>query len=84
MMLIIHIVIALSSVIFTAYVAWKPTESKLKTSYALIAATLYTGTDLVISSHQPLTQSCLTGLGYLAISGLGIFLAKRRLALQKI
>jgi len=80
MLVLSHVVIALSSVFFAAYSLFSPSQNKLKVSYGLTTATLATGTYLVISTHSPLLQSCTTGLAYLAIIFSLIAVTRRRLA----
>ena len=64
MILLIHITIALASLAYTSYVIFRPSAALLRGSYALIAATLATGTYLVIQSPSHLLQACTSGLIY--------------------
>ncbi|TAH31632.1 hypothetical protein EYC59_06350 [Candidatus Saccharibacteria bacterium] len=82
MILATHIVIALASIAYTTYLYFRPSETGLKVSYSLVAATLGSGTWLVVSTHSPLLSSCLTGLLYLAAVTTGIALSTRKLAEQ--
>lgn len=79
-MLILHIVTALTSVLFTVYLYLAPSNNKLRVSYGLLAGTVGTGTILVISTHAPMLQSCVTGLTFVSISLIGTILAKYKLA----
>jgi len=80
MLLVTHLVIALSSLLCTTYVFFVPSKGKLIASYALIASTLASGTALVISTHSPMLQSCTSGLFYLAVVSFGVVGARHRLA----
>jgi len=80
MALLIHLACALASIIITSLTVFRPTKSKLSLSSASVAATLATGTYLVVSTHSNLLSSCLSGLFYLAITGTGIAVASYRLA----
>ena len=80
MMLILHIVIALLSVIYTAYVYFSPSKTKLNGSYLLVAMTVVTGTWLIIANPAHMVQSCITGLVYLGVIFFGIVLARRKMA----
>lgn len=82
MLLESHVVIALCGLIWTSYVVLFPTAAKISASYGFVAATLLTGTALVISSGQHILQSCVTGLIYTAVVTTGIAVAQRRLADQ--
>jgi len=80
MTLIIHLICALSSIVITSLTVFRPSKRKLNLSSASVAATLATGTYLVVSTHSDLLSSCLSGLFYLAVTGAGIAAARYRLA----
>jgi len=80
MFLLIHIVIALSSVGYTTYLYFSPSRRHFYTAYALVGSTLASGTYLVISTRSPLLQSCLTGLIYIGVVLFGIATAYRHAA----
>lgn len=79
MILVLHITIALASIIYTSMTYISPTKGKVQTSSGLAALTLLTGTVLVISTHSALLQACATGVTYLAIVSAGIIAADRKL-----
>ncbi len=76
----LHIVVALSSIVYTTYLYLRPSKRKFYAAYGLIAATLASGTYLVVSTHSPLLSSCATGLIYLGVVSAGIATAVRRLS----
>jgi hypothetical protein len=80
MIVLAHVLIAISSIIATSVLAIFPSRPKLYTSYSLIAATLGSGTYLVISTHQPILKSCITGLVYLGIVMFGLAVSHYRMA----
>lgn len=82
MMLLLHIVIAFSGMVFTAYTYLAPSKRKLRASYAFAAATLATGTYLLVISPSHLVEACVMGLIYFAIVGAGVYLAQHKLAYQ--
>ncbi|MEO8863222.1 MAG: hypothetical protein ABI354_02780 [Candidatus Saccharimonadales bacterium] len=84
MLLITHIVIAVSSIIFATYLTLRPTKHKFYVSYGLITATLSTGTALVITSNSPLMHACISGVVYVSIVSALTIRAQRALAYQKI
>jgi hypothetical protein len=83
MLLIIHVSIALSSIVVTGLAFFRPSRQKLVTSYGLVGLTLVSGTALVITTHSPLVSSCVTGLAYLTVEMFGIILTQRKLASEK-
>ncbi len=80
MILLFHILIALASILYTAFVFVSPAKRGLTWSYGLIAATIATGTYLVVLRPAMLTQACTTGLVYLGIELVGIFAVRGKLA----
>jgi hypothetical protein len=79
MILPLHIAIALSSVIYTAYVYIAPSRAKLRGSYILTALTIATGTWLVVANPAHMVQACITGLLYLGVIFWGLAMARNKL-----
>ncbi len=79
MILLLHIIIALASIAYTTYTYITPSTNRLRIAYSLVAATLISGTYLVVSTHSPLLSSCVTGLVYLMFISVGIIAASRKL-----
>ena len=80
MIVLVHVIIALSSMVYTTYLYFRPSRRRIYGAYGLIGATLASGTYLVISTHSPLLPSCMSGLIYLGIVSFGVVLASRKLA----
>jgi hypothetical protein len=83
MIVLLHVLIALSSLAFTSYLYFSPSRNKLRVGYILVATTLASGTYLVLSTHSNMLQSCLTGLICLAIAFTGIIAAQHKLSTVK-
>lgn len=79
MVLISHIIISLCSLIFASYAIIKPSSKKLIGSYSLVAATLISGTYLVVSTKSSMISACVTGLAYTLLVVTLTLLAKIRL-----
>lgn len=79
MVLMLHIIIALTSLAYTSITYFMPSKNKLRTSWTLAVLTIASGTWLVISTHSALLQSCITGLVYLAVISAGIIAAQHKL-----
>lgn len=84
MALVLHVSIALGSLLCTGYLFLRPSQGGLYLSGSLIAGTLASGTWLIISTPGHLMESCLMGLIYLAATITGTAAVRRRLALQPI
>jgi hypothetical protein len=81
-MLLVHILIAISSLIYSGYVFFKPSKKKINIAYALVAATIATGTYLVVLMPSHMVSACISGLVYLAAVSVGIVFANKKLARQ--
>lgn len=77
-MVILHVIIAISTIGLAGFSLLNPTKSKLYLSYLLTAATFATGTYLVIISPSHLVTACITGLVFLGIVGAMLFAARQR------
>jgi len=84
MLVLLHVLIALSSIVYTTYLFVRPSKSRLYVSYGLVALTLSSGTYLVISTHARLLQSCVAGLVYLGIISGAIAAAHYKLSAIKV
>lgn len=83
MLVLVHVMIALSSMAYTTYLYIRPSKRRFHVAYGLITATLGSGTYLVISTHSPLLSSCMAGLIYLGAVSAGVYAASRRFALAE-
>jgi hypothetical protein len=80
MLVLFHVIIAISSLAYTASVFLSPSNAKLRVSYGLVATTVASGTYLVISTNAKMLQACITGLSYLGLILLGIIATHYKLA----
>lgn len=78
-MLVIHIVIALISVVFSTYLYFSPTRTKLHASWTLVGLTVATGTYLIVFSHAAMLRTCMTGLLYVGVMTAIILAARQKL-----
>lgn len=78
-MLILHIAIALFSVGFSTYLYFSPSRVKLRVSYGLVAATVASGTYLVVVSQAAMLRTCMTGLLYVGVMTVVIAAARNKL-----
>ena len=79
MILVLHIVIAVVSVLFAAYGFLMPSKIKLRVTYVLIGATLASGTYLVVMAPAHMVQACTAGLFYTAIMIVATIAVRRRI-----
>lgn len=84
MMILLHILIALSSLAVATGVYFKPSQSAVYVSYGLLTATIATGTVLIISSGSHMLESCLMGLAYCGVVSVLTLKARNKLAAQRI
>jgi hypothetical protein len=67
---LIHVIIALTSIVISSIVFFKPSIKKLAVSYGLIIATVGTGTGLLIMNPSNILHTCLSGLFYITVVSL--------------
>lgn len=78
MILLLHIIVALISIVQAGILYVKPVRANFTIQYGLIAGTLTTGTVLVVSMSSHMLQACVSGLVYLAIVTTALALSRRR------
>lgn len=79
-MLLLHIIIALSTVGISGFALISPNSNKLRLSYLLTLLTFITGGYLVVLSPAHLVSSCISGLVFLGVVGTMLFAANKRFA----
>lgn len=82
-LLVFHIIIALTGIGITTVLLFSPSKRKLNLSGLFLAGTLATGTILVISSPAHMLQSCIMGILYTAFVIGGIAIARKKLAKEQ-
>jgi hypothetical protein len=80
MVLVIHIIAALSSVGLTGINYVWPSKIRLIVDYGLVAITLATATYLIWTNPKDLVSSCISGITYLTIVLIGILATQRKMA----
>lgn len=80
MLLLLHIIIALSSVAYATYAYMRPSTTALHNTYILIAGTLGSGTILVITAPAHMIQACVSGIVYLVLVGAVTIATRSKLA----
>jgi hypothetical protein len=68
MAVLLHVLIALGSIAFTAVTFFRPSRTKLRGSYGLMALTIGSGTYLILSTRSHMIEACTMGLAYLGIT----------------
>lgn len=79
MLLFIHILSALTSLLFSTFGLFSPSRTKLLTSYLFIASTTLTGVFLIIENNASLAHVCMSGLAYLAVVLAEVYVMRKRL-----
>lgn len=84
MLLILHIMIAISSLAVSTLLWIKPSAGKFRTSSIFITLTLTSGTVLVLSTGSNLLRACATGLIYTAVSLYFLLSARNKLSAVRV
>jgi len=80
MIVLLHILIAVTSVAYATWLYFSPSPAKLRVAYGLVATTVASGVYLVVAAPSHLAQACVTGLVYLGIVSAAILAARHKLA----
>lgn len=83
MLLLFHIIVALSSLVAAGVVYASPSQMKLRMTYILSAAMLASGTVLVLRDATHLVKACVMGLSLLAVISYAVLSARSKLAIQR-
>ena len=67
MIILLHVMIALTSLILAGYTFVRPSRKSLAMSYVMMAATLGSGMYLVASAPAHMIEACLMGVAYLTV-----------------
>lgn len=67
MLLLLHIIIALSSIAFASLLLLRPSHKKMNISRNLVIATITSGTALVFIQPSHMVQACVSGLTYISV-----------------
>jgi lipopolysaccharide export LptBFGC system permease protein LptF len=67
MIVLLHVAIALLSIVLAGYILVRPSRQGLVTSYVMMAATLGSGFYLVTIAPSHMIEACLMGVAYLAV-----------------
>ncbi len=84
MIILLHVIVALTSLGYTTFVFVRPSHRGLHINYALVATTVASGTYVAWSTHARMLQACVSGLLYMGIVAFGLVSARSKLAAQKV
>jgi len=79
-MLVLHIIIALTSLAAAVLALARPSQKIVHANYALIAGTLLSGTVLVMQGYS-LLHMCSAGLAYSLLTMTMVLVAQKRVSL---
>lgn len=84
MLLVAHIVVAISGLVVASVAFARPSTAKIQASYGLLLGTLLSGSLLIIVADASILRTCMSGLIYTAVMYFGIASAKTKLAKSNI
>jgi hypothetical protein len=84
MVLILHILVALGSLVTASVLMARPSVALLRATYGLTTVALLSGTYMIWHSGVQLLQTCVTGLLYVTVVTAAILLGRRRLARAQV
>ena len=78
-MLVLHILIAITSIIVALMSLLRPSTISLRASYALTGLTVVSGAGLVFAGYD-IVHACMSGLAVTVLTGALSLVARRKLA----
>lgn len=82
--LILHITLAIASLILTGILIFRPSKNKINGTFALFLGTLATGTYMIFTMNVNILVTCLEGLAFMGVVLGGIAIAKRRMVKREV
>lgn len=85
MILLMHILIAVTGLAVATFGLFRPTFARIMSSYGLIIGTVISGAILMFTTSADVLKTCLTGLAYVTVASLITIAAHsrvRRLAVE--
>lgn len=83
MLIIIHVILALSALTLSIVANFLPATDKLKTSYGLAIGTLISGVLLIVINQASILRTCLSGIFLFGVVSILNETARRKLAPEK-
>jgi hypothetical protein len=80
MVVLLHVIIALTSIVVSSSLFFKPSARFMKLSIGLIVGTLASGSYLIATAPSHMVEVCTVGLVYLAIVVAATLAARVKLA----
>jgi len=84
MIILIHVIFAITSIITASFTFFNPTIKKLIVSYGLILGTVGTGTYLLVTVPSHILESCIMGISYLTVVTIATIAAHVRLHAKQL
>ena len=79
MILLAHIIIAIASLIYTAYVVFSPSKLKIRVAYVSLVLIFLSGALLIYTRPVHMAKVCAEGLLYMGVLLVAIQFAQKRL-----
>jgi hypothetical protein len=84
MIILLHLLIALGSILLTTIAYLSPSKHKLIISYTFVGLTLLSGTYMVLATQTSILRVCVSGLAYTAIMLVALQTIRSKLSSQEI
>lgn len=82
MLVLLHVIIALTSVVLAIFAHIAPSQLRLRLAAALLVSTILSGSYLVITMHTGMLSACTMGLFYTSGMLAALLSSRHKLALQ--
>lgn len=83
-MIMLHVTIAIASLIVSIIGVTRPLRQLVRISYVLIAGTVMSGVALVAVDHTQMLHVCISGFSYLVLASILTVVTHRRIERQTV
>lgn len=83
MLILLHVILALSALAVAIAASFSPADNKLKASYGLAFGTLSSGVLLIVVNHASVLRTCMTGIFFFAVVTVLNETTRRKLAVEE-
>lgn len=84
MLIVLHVILAVSALAFSVISNFSPDNSKLRYSYGLAVGTLSSGVALIVVNNASVLRTCLSGILFFAVVSVLNETARRKIATEKV
>lgn len=80
MLILLHVLIAITNLLVSFSLWFKPSAARIQASLYLLGGTLISGSYLIWSTHSSILSGCVSGLVFVSATAVSVLVGHRKLA----